>query len=1403
VSALLGFRMSLPSSSGPVAATSRRFSGLRRAARPARIFAAFALLAFSVAALSWLTLHWGLLPRLDQWRPQIEQRLAAAIGVPVRIGMITVESRGWVPAFALHDVTLLDGAGRPALRLGKVRAALAPQSLLVAELRLAQLHVEGVALDVRRDARGRIHVAGLDLAALPEAGTGDEQVAADWLLAQHEIVVRHGRVRWTDETRSAPPLELTGVDLVLRNGLRRHEFRLDASPEADWGDRVALRASFVAPLLARRSDWRRWDGTLFAHAPRVDVAQLGWYVALPFELNQGRGAVRAWLELRQGRWRELTADLSLADVWLRLQPALQPLAVAGLSSRVVARRDADGVQIEARELAISTGADQEWPAGDLRLGWRQAQDLGPPTDAGAGSAGPAHAVTGGQLAADRIDLGLLADAAGRLPLPQVVVDWLATLKPAGLVSGLQLRWQGRFESPDSYAAQGRVERLVLSASRPQPTGVGRPGITGAGIEFQLDQAGGRAALKIDGGALEFPGVFEQGTMPFDMLSANLDWRIEPQPGAPPAIELKVSNARFANDDVEGEARATWRTGRGAAVGAGGRYPGQLDLAGTIRRARADRVAAYLPLAISPVARRYVERSVKGGTLEEGVFEVRGDLWQFPFHEGAKEDVFRFTGRVRDAGFDYMPSVPAGSDEAAWESPWPGFQAVAGELAFERTSMRLSGMQARLWGVQLRNITARVDDLVHRPVLQVEGEGRGPAADLLGFVDATPVGRWIGGGLRPLTATGAAELRLALAIPLFDTAQSTVRGSVQLAGNDIRVQPGTPLLAGVRGRVDFTHRGFAIGGATARVFGGEAGIEGGTQPDGSLRFSAQGVASAEGLRRTAEIPGLAAVAAVLRGQAAYRASLALAGGWPELTVTSDLVGIETDLPPPLAKAAATVWPMRWQNTVQRDAAVGAAAGGSAGGAADARDTVRLDIGEIVQVRVQRRLTDEGAAVTAGAVGVFEPPPPWPGRAAAGAPATWQARANLDALDVDAWRRALDRLSAAGAVGGEVPPLRLTLRTGVLAAASRRLTRVQADIVHDPAARDARWSAQVSADQGQGRVQWQPAPDGSGAGRLVARLARLTLPPPEPGLSAAASPAQPAATRLPALDVAIDEFRLGDRSLGRLELNARQDPAPPRTGAWQLERLWLDLPGAQLRASGQWTPPGAGTAARMALDFGLELSDPGALAARFGMTGAVRGGRGTVKGHLEWPGSPLQPTLSSLEGDLQVALESGQFLRAEPGAARLMGILSLQSLPRRLLGDFRDVFDEGFAFDNVRGDVQVARGQARTDNLRMRGVQAVVAMAGTADLQRQTQDLRVVIVPEINAATASLAYAAINPAIGLGTFLAQLLLREPLAAAGTREFHVTGAWDEPRVEQIERPLEAVPQPDAPPPRKEPPG
>ena len=85
--------------------------------------------------------------------------------------------------------------------------------------------------------------------------------------------------------------------------------------------------------------------------------------------------------------------------------------------------------------------------------------------------------------------------------------------------------------------------------------------------------------------------------------------------------------------------------------------------------------------------------------------------------------------------------------------------------------------------------------------------------------------------------------------------------------------------------------------------------------------------------------------------------------------------------------------------------------------------------------------------------------------------------------------------------------------------------------------------------------------------------------------------------------------------------------------------------------------------------------------------------------------------------------------------------------------------------------------------MRGVNATVLMDGSADIARESQNLHVVVIPEINVGAASVVYGlAVNPVIGLGSFLAQLFLREPLMRAFTFEYQITGPWKDPIVTKL---------------------
>ena len=1401
----------------------------------AAVYAGLSVLGLLV--LAWLTLQWGILPHIEDWRPEVERHASRAVGVPVRIGHISVRSSGWIPTLDLRDVVLRDASGAEALRLPRSTAALSARSLLVMSPRLAQLYVEDARLLVRRDAAGHLHVGGLDLAARSTVSSADEAATFDWFFSQEEIVLRRGAVRWVDEQRNAPALELTDVDIVLRNGLRSHDMRVDATPPADWGDRFTLRARTRQPLFSYAGDWRRWTGTFYADLPRGDVAQLKHHVDLPFELAGGQGSLRLWLDFQNNHWRSATADVQLNGVGLRLSPGVEPLAIAHAGGRLTASRDPGGVAVSAEHFGFETAGGIVWPAGDVRFSWQELQrsvvvkmgrrayvsytrEKALAEAAGHALAASAPAsnstgkvpwddlepVTGGTLSADHLDLTLMRRLAAALTLPPVAQQWLADYQPEGVVHRLDARWTGALAAPSQYRVNASVDDFAMAAGAiPDGARSGRPGWRNASVTVDADERGGTARLGLDGGSIELPGVFEEPVIPFDRFAATATWKVEPShdPAQAPAISVSFDDVRFANADAQGELQLKWNSGPGASpaavpasaaasqFGRGKRFPGEIDLKGVLTHAHAARLARYLPAPGLDTTRRYLAAAFSSGEMDNVRFNVRGDLAGFPYqrqHDGE----FRIDGHVSGVSLDYVPGALA-ADGTRAPSQWPVFTQVAGRIVLDRGALEIRNASGRMGELQLHDVHGGIATLYDAPALALQGEVAGPMTDFLRYVAQSPVGGWLHKGLAAATATGDATLDIALQIPLQKPNETTVTGALTLADNDVRFVPAAPLLANTHARFDFTEHGVSVAGAGARLVGGEASFEGGTQADGSLRFDAQGTASAEGLRRVADQPMLARLGASVNGQAAYKLRVDIAKGQTGFTLTSPLAGLGLALPAPLNKPADATWPLRVATTVSFDAQ------------GRPRDTLRVDLaqpqGPLVQAEVLRDLSGPEPRPLQSAYAVGAPLPPLvPGGVLVLRGA---------AFDVDAWREFWRGLSdaspatvaatappaaasppsavavavAASPIGEPAPsyvPTAAALKTPDLLIGGRHLTNVDVQLAQVIAGGEIVWRSNVSSDQTKGVVEYRPGTPTRGA-ELFARLDRLSVDAHDAESGADAPSATPATTSpastVPALDIVVDNFELSGKKLGKLEVAATL-----QAGArdWRLTKLALTTPEATLSGSGRWSD---GPARRMALDFKLDLADSGAFLTRLGIAHALKGGKGSLSGSIAWAGSPLALDYPSLQGKLQIALDEGQFLKVDAGAGRLLGVLSLQSLPRRFSLDFRDLFDEGFAFDNITGDVLIDKGVATTKDLRMRSVSAAVLMSGRADLKSETQDLDVIVVPEINAGAASLAYAAINPVIGIGTFLAQLFLRSPLTEAGTREFHVTGTWSMPKVDQVE--------------------
>ncbi len=346
---------------GPVPAARQ----LRRFALFTRVLLWLVVAVWLLFGASWGLLHGWIVPRIGEFRPRLEMEASKALGMPVRIGQISAYSSGLIPSIELRDVTLLDQQGREALHLPRMLAALSPSSLWGGGFE--QLFIDQPTLDIRRTADGRIYVGGLDLSQT----RGESHAVANWIFSQPELSIKGGTVRWIDELRNAPPLALTQVDAVMRNGRRSHSMRLDATPAPEWGERFSLRGILKQPLLSTEAGrWADWSGQLYAAFDRVDVSRIKQYASLDtfgIDLRTGNGSLRAWADVHKGQLTGGTADVALREVNVQLGKTLEALALDSVFGRFGGSQLVDGFTFNTEGLAFNTRDGLNWPGGNLTL----------------------------------------------------------------------------------------------------------------------------------------------------------------------------------------------------------------------------------------------------------------------------------------------------------------------------------------------------------------------------------------------------------------------------------------------------------------------------------------------------------------------------------------------------------------------------------------------------------------------------------------------------------------------------------------------------------------------------------------------------------------------------------------------------------------------------------------------------------------------------------------------------------------------------------------------------------------------------------------------------------------------------------------------------------------------------
>ncbi len=844
----------------------------------------------------------------------------------------------------------------------------------------------------------------------------------------------------------------------------------------------------------------------------------------------------------------------------------------------------------------------------------------------------------------------------------------------------------------------------------------RPGFSGLSGEISGNKSGGTLALNARNLLLDAPLVMPEPLV-FDTITAQGSWRLDDH-----GMGIKFSNVSVANADIAGNIYGSYQTQPNS--------PGLIDLTIQLTRGAVRHADRYIPLvALDKETHAWIRTALLDGQADDFRLRLKGDLKDFPFPEN-KKGIFQVQMRTRGAAVEYARD-------------WPRIDNINGELLIQGKRLEVIAPSARTVGGHLQKVSVTLPDMASANLLlQVRGEAVGETARCLDFIQKSPVRGYIDGLTDNMTARGNGKLNLKADIPLGDSKPAKVSGNYIFADTEVDLGGGMPVLRKVNGELQFTESSMRTQNARAQIFDGPATLEVQSGADGAVNARVRGWANLDLLRKSAAHQLLR----YLRGGSEWEASITLQKKLTDVLVTSDLAGTSSDLPAPFAKSMNEIIPLSFEMqsvTAQQD-------------------VITLQYGKLLAAKLLRREEEGDWVIKHGTINF-------------GDTARWLPKdgvwltGTVPQLPLDGW------LNLAGA-GSGTTPVNIAGADLLIQNLSAYGYKVR-DLRVNARNHNGILTAQLASRETNGEMTWQA----NGKSKLAAHLRNLSLDKEENGKTGNGAPkpaaagnvgASAASTEFPELDLVVDDFTLRGKQLGHLELLAQQ-----REHDWLLERLRITNPDGVLAADGKYSL--ADGKAQTRVNLKLEINNSGKMLARFGYPNSVKNGSGKLEGEFAWGNRPDEFSHATLDGTLKLDTGKGQFLKIDPGIGKLLGILSLQALPKHITLDFTDVFSEGFAFDSITGTAQIKQGVLSTNDFRIDGSSAKVTMQGQVDLSHETQNLRIRILPTVGNSVSLLGAIASGPVVGIGTFIISKLLRDPLDKLASFEYNVTGTWADPNV------------------------
>jgi len=1291
-------------------------------------------------------------PLLAGYQAEIERQLGSMLNARVTFGSLAGDWYRFSPVIDIGDLIILspDGQG-DAHRIDHLY--IKPDvfaSLFSGALIIDQVAVQEPGFRMTEDANGNWTLAGL-----ASSGADYTDAILDFLLTtgRLQIVEADLALYWADGRE----LLLDNIYIDLSNDGNRHEALIQA--------RIAGQSSPFQVLATIDGDPRgNFSGNVYLNASDLDLGEVAGISNLDMDTARLSGDV--WMTFNQGSIFDLQANLDNVNI-----------AATGTGDSAVKTIDLANASLQFSMRHGATGQWQAW-VNDAEFDWQNRPwgANGIYADLQLGEESSPLAIRAGS-----INLAMVADVLDDLfDLPDRAAGALADLAPSGRLENLVVATDLAGAMPDLFLLQGNLADVAVGAWQGAPSGSGIHGYV------EADSNSGFVEIDTQDFEVHLPLLFTDSWR-YTSTNSRVHWLVE-------AGQLRVNSSVIdvSNDFMHGHVQFDLWNHRDS----NDQPRSELILLIGILQMDASYKSLYLPtLENVRTTMAWLDEALLAGDITSSGFVSRtSTIRNSPANSGTVMSFFN----VADASLKFLPD-------------WPALTDINAFITQDNTSVDVIADTAEIEGIRLGRTLGTVRPLPEGASwLAFQGSATTTTQLGMAFLRNTPVRNDIGDFIDDWRGEGNIQVDINLGIPLNSPDRDTsVQVNVLSNVSTLTIPEYALSIDQLRGRVVYdSARGLSASALSGRLFDFPiaATIEPMRGPDGNggeritgTRVVGSGRASETALQEWAGQPQFVRdVLNFASGEIDYLAQITIpyasddSGEGTSLRLTSELLGLSLDLPPPFNKGVDNIRPLELLIDFDEE---------------EEWISARFDN------RVGANLHIAGNAFAGGNI-VFGPGVS--GMTFGPVPLEDENKLYfsglLDSFDYSAWEGVTTRFAEMSSADEEIGGVenyigRADVLVNRLAVIGQELESARTVVQRSQAGGtqgSESWLVSLENDLLRGNFIF---PDDASQPWNIA-LDYLRFPESESEEEGEAgddegeeeeidiledvNPAQ-----LPDLDFTTDELTVGDKHLGAWAFNLRT------TGdAATISNLTMTTPDARIRdnsgeagANIDWRfNDGMHTASFTGI---FSAGDLARVLPAWGYDANVESSNAAFVSNLQWSGSPAAFSLKKAIGNVDMAINRGRFVDVDSGTSRLFGAFSFDSLVRRLQLDFSDLYEKGLAYDTIRGSLDFNEGIVATKgDLVIEAPSSLITINGRINLINETIDADMLVNVPLGQNLSVLAGILGAWPIAVSTYIASRIFKDQMDEFTTVLYRLEGPWENPTsgFEPSEEILEAAPVPAA---------